>query len=116
MLVKVDDTVEVLTGDDRGVKAKVKEVNHATGKVVVEGVNRVWKHVRKSQRNPAGGRLSIEMPIQLSNVAVVCLRCGKSSRMASRIASNGAKERYCKRCDAANGEIAPPKGKKKQER
>jgi len=112
MLVKVNDTVEVLKGDDRGVKAKVKSIDHAKGKLVVEGVNRVYKHVKKSQRNPAGGRLSMEMPIQLANVAVVCGRCGKAARMASRIAASGAKERYCKKCGGANGEMAPPKDKK----
>lgn len=113
MLVRVNDTVKVLRGDDRGVQAKVKEIDHEKGKLVVEGVNRVYKHVRKSQRNPAGGRLSMEMPIQLANVAVVCTQCGKPSRMASRMAPNGAKERYCKKCGGANGEMAPPKSKKK---
>jgi large subunit ribosomal protein L24 len=109
MWVKVGDTVEVLAGDDRGVKAKVKAIDHDTGKVTVEGVNRVYKHVRRSQKNPQGGRLSMEMPVQLANVAVVCIRCGKASRMGSRYLPNGAKERYCKKCEGANGEISPPK-------
>lgn len=109
MWVKVGDTVEVTTGDDAGVKAKVKEINHATGKVVVEGVNRVYKHVRKSQRNPQGGRLSMEMPVQMSNVAVICSRCNKATRMAARFLKDGSKERYCKKCGGSTGEISPPK-------
>ena len=109
MWVKVGDTVQVTTGDDAGVKAKVKEINHETGKVVVEGVNRVYKHVRKSQRNPQGGRLSMEMPVQMSNVAVVCSRCNKATRMAARFLKDGSKERYCKKCGGSTGEISPPK-------
>jgi len=109
MWIKVGDTVEVTTGDDIGVKAKVKAIDHAAGKVTVEGVNRVYKHVRKSQRNPQGGRLSMEMPVQMANVAVVCTRCSKPSRMGSRFAKDGAKERYCKKCGGSTGEISPPK-------
>ena len=109
MWVKVGDTVEVITGDDAGVKAKVKAIDHDANKVTVEGVNRVYKHVRKSQRNPQGGRLSMEMPVQMSNVAVVCTRCGKASRMGARPVQNGSKERYCKKCGGSTGEISPPK-------
>ena len=46
----------------------------------VVGVNRVYRHVRRSQRNPQGGRLSEEMPIQISNVLLVCRSCGKATR------------------------------------
>ncbi len=66
MHIRIDDTVEVVAGDDRGTRGKVLRVDHAAGKVVVEGVARVHKHVRRSQRNPQGGRLSKEMPIQSS--------------------------------------------------
>ncbi len=48
--------------------------------MVVEGVNRVYKHVRRSQRNPQGGRLSKEMPIQVANVMLICPKCGKPAR------------------------------------
>jgi large subunit ribosomal protein L24 len=109
MWIKVGDTVEVTTGDDAGVKAKVKAIDHEAGKVTVEGVNRVYKHVRKSQRNPQGGRLSMEMPVQMSNVAVVCSRCGKGARMAVRLTKDGSKERYCKKCGGSTGEVSPPK-------
>ena len=67
MHIKVNDTVQVMTGDDAGVQGRVLSVDHKTRKVLVEGVNLVYKHVRRSQRNPQGGRLSKEMPIQASN-------------------------------------------------
>ena len=80
MHIRVNDTVEVLTGDDRGVRGKVLSVDHQAGKLVVEGVNRVYKHVRRSQRNPQGGRLSKEMPVQISNVKFVCESCSAATR------------------------------------
>ena len=71
MHIKKDDIVEVITGDDKDARAKVLRIDHSAGKLVVEGVNRVYKHVRRSQRNPQGGRLSKEMPVQISNVLLV---------------------------------------------
>lgn len=112
MYVRANDTVEVIAGDDRGTRAKVLRVNRETGKVVVEGVNRVYKHVRRSQRNPRGGRLSKEMPVQLANVALVCEACKKATRIGARFTADGAKERYCKKCGASNGQIAPAKTKR----
>lgn len=109
MHIRVDDTVEVTSGDDRGIRGRVLAVNHETGKVVVEGVNRVKKHVHRSQRNPQGGRLSKEMPIQLSNVRLVCTACGAAARTGSRRLEDGSKVRYCKKCSANIGQVSPPK-------
>jgi len=109
MWIRTNDTVMVITGDDRGTRGKVLRVVKSTGKVVVEGVNRVYRHVRRSQRNPQGGRLSVEMPIPASNVALVCKSCGAATRVGSRRQSDGSKERFCKKCGASNGAIAPPK-------
>lgn len=107
MLIKVNDMVQVMAGDDRGQRGKVLSVDRLAGRVVVEGVNRVYKHVRRSQKNPQGGRLSKEMPVQLSNVALICPKCGRPSRLGARLRSDGAKERYCKKCGAAVSEISP---------
>jgi len=109
MHIRVNDTVEVLTGDDAGVRAKVVSVDRNAGKLTVEGVNRVYKHVRRSQRNPQGGRLSKEMPIQLSNVLLVCDGCQSKTRTGARYAADGSKERYCKKCGKGLGQLAPPR-------
>ncbi len=109
MQIKVDDTVEVITGDDRGVRGRVLTVDRQAGKLIVEGVNRVYKHVKRSQRNPQGGRLSKEMPVQVSNVLLVCEKCSQRTRLGVRYAGNGAKERYCKKCGAELGQVSPPK-------
>jgi large subunit ribosomal protein L24 len=116
MHIKANDTVEVITGDDRGVKGKVLKVNRQAGKLIVEGVNRVYKHVRRSQRNPQGGRLSKEMPVQISNVLLVCAKCGKASRTGTRFLADGSKERYCKKCGAGGGEVAPARGAHSQKK
>jgi large subunit ribosomal protein L24 len=107
MHIRVDDTVEVITGDDAGLKARVLKVDRIKGKLIVEGANRVYKHMKRSQRNPQGGRLSKEMPIQLSNVMLVCPSCGKSARTGARFLADGSKERFCKACDKGIGAIAP---------
>ena len=72
MLIRTGDTVEVIAGNDRGQKSRVIKVDRATGKALVEGVNRVKKHIRRSQKYPQGGVLSKEMPVQLSNVQYFC--------------------------------------------
>ena len=109
MWIKSNDTVMVISGEDRGTTGKVVRVNRKKGKLVVEGVNRVYKHVRRSQKNPQGGRLSKEMPIQMSNVQLVCDACGAATRVGVRYLEDGTKERYCKKCGAANGVVSPSK-------
>jgi large subunit ribosomal protein L24 len=109
MHVKVDDNVEVIAGNYRGERGKVLAVDGKAGKVVVEGVNRVYKHVRRSQRNPQGGRLSKEMPIDASNVMVVCPQTNKPTRVGYRYLDDGSKERYAKRSGSSLGVVSPPK-------
>ena len=109
MHIRVNDTVKVIAGADKSVVGKVLSVDHEKGKLIVEGVNRVYKHVRRSQRNPQGGRLSKEMPIQVSNVLWVCTSCGSATRTGARYTDDGSKERYCKKCSKSGGVIAPPR-------
>ena len=111
MHIKVNDTVKVIAGADNGTQGKVMQVDHDAGKLIVEGVARVYKHVRRSQKNPQGGRLSKEMPIQLSNVLLICGACGQASRTGARYLDDGSKERFCKKCGAGTGQIAPPRAR-----
>jgi large subunit ribosomal protein L24 len=114
MHIRKDDQVEVITGDDKGTAkdrriAKVLRVIPARGKVVVEGVNRVYKHMRPSQKNPQGGRLSKEMPIDVSNVMLFCPKCNRGVRVGHRFTEEGRKQRYCKKCGANLGNVGPIK-------
>lgn len=111
MHIRTGDTVLVICGDDKGVRGKVLAVDRDAGKLVVEGVNRVYKHVRRSQRNPQGGRLSKEMPVRISNVLLVCSSCNKPTRTGSRLANDGSKERVCRKCGSAIGALGPARSR-----
>ena len=112
MLIKAGDLVEVRTGNAKGTRAKVLTVRPgASGRtrLVVEGVNRVYRHIRRSQKNPQGGRLSKEMPIDASNVLFVCGGCGKATRLGARVAKDGGKVRFCRKCGAEQGTLRRPR-------
>ncbi|MDR3635739.1 MAG: 50S ribosomal protein L24 [Isosphaeraceae bacterium] len=114
MNIRKDDQVEVLTGDDKGTPsnrriAKVLRVLPEKNKIVVEGVNRVYKHVKPSAKNQQGGRLSKEMPIAVSNVMLFCPSCKRGVRVGHRFTESGQKQRYCKSCSASLGNVGPAK-------
>lgn len=112
MHIRTKDTVVVTSGEDRDTRGVVLSIDRQKGKVVVEGVNKVYKHVRRSQKNPQGGRLSKETAISLSNVLLVCPSCNRGVRTGSRVLADGSKERYCKKCGGALGRISPPKARR----
>jgi len=107
MLLRTEDQVIVITGADKGKSGKVLKVDRVKNKVVVEGVARVWKHVRKSQKNPQGGRLNKEMPIAASNVMMICPKTGKPTRVGVRYLADGSKERFAKKSGVSLGKISP---------
>jgi large subunit ribosomal protein L24 len=114
MHIRKDDQVEVITGDDKGSPtnrkiAKVLRVLPEKNKIVVEGINRVWKHLKPSAKNQQGGRLSKEMPIDASNVMLYCPNCKRGVRIGHRFAENGQKQRYCKNCSTSLGDVGPVK-------
>lgn len=113
MLIKAQDMVQVMVGDDAGQRGRVLSVDRQSGKMIVEGVNLVYKHVRRSQRNPQGGRLSKEMPIQISNAQFVCDKCGRPVRLGTRIDADGAKYRFCRKCGTKVSLISPAKAGRK---
>ena len=79
--IKSGDQVMVITGADKGKVGKVLRVLTGKDRVVVEGINRVWKHVRPSQRNPQGGRIQKDAPIHVSNVMPLDPTTGKGTRV-----------------------------------
>lgn len=78
-------------------------------KIVVEGVNRVYKHLKPSGKNQQGGRLSREMPIDVSNVLLYSAKAGRGVRVGVRFTTEGRKERYCKVTGEPLGFIGPAK-------
>jgi large subunit ribosomal protein L24 len=113
MHIRKDDMVQVISGDDaeEGRAHRVLRVLPKENKVVVEGINRVYKHVKPSRRNPQGGRLSKEMPISASNVLLWCPTCRRGRRLGHRYTANGSKERFCKKCSAGLGMLSKPRAK-----
>ncbi|MGE3803048.1 MAG: 50S ribosomal protein L24 [Gemmataceae bacterium] len=102
MDIRKDDIVEIITGDDAGGRTgRVLRVLASEGKLVVEGVNQVHKHLKPSRQNPQGGRLLKEMPIDISNVMLYCTTCKRGTRGGRRYTAEGVKERYCKKCKNA---------------
>lgn len=112
MLIRVGDEVMVVAGADRPRRGKVLRIDKPNGRVLVEGVNRVFKHVKRSGKNPQGGRLSKEMPISISNVMLICPQTGKPTRVGVRFLQDGSKERFSKKSGASLGTIAPAKAKR----
>jgi large subunit ribosomal protein L24 len=82
--IKSGDTVVVIAGADKGKTGRVLRVVTGKDRVVVEGVNRVWKHVRPSQRHPQGGRIQKDAAIHISNVLPVDPNTGKGARVKFR--------------------------------
>jgi large subunit ribosomal protein L24 len=109
MHIRKDDLVQVIAGDDRGTNGRVLRVLPSENKVVVEGVNRVYKHLKPNRRNPQGGRLSKEMPVAISNVLLYCSTCRRGVRLGRRYGADGRKERYCKKCGNSLGTLSKPR-------
>lgn len=96
--VKTGDTVKVLSGKDKGKQGKIIAVSRKEGKVIVEGINIVTKHVKPRKAGQEGGRIKTESALYACKVQLVCLKCGKSTRVSHKIDENGKKVRVCKKC------------------
>lgn len=101
MKIKKNDTVRMLSGKDRDKAGKIIEVLAGEGKVVVEGLNVIKKHLRPRRQGEQGQRVEIPRRIDASKVMVVCPKCSKPTRVGMRI-EGGKKVRICKKCQ---GEI-----------
>ena len=99
MRIKKGDTVEVLSGNDKGKTGEVLEVIPKANKVIVKGANVRKKHVKPRKQGEEGGIISIECAIPSSKLNVVCSKCGKATRVGYS-EEKGEKIRICKKCGA----------------
>lgn len=97
--IKKDDKVKVLTGKDKGKIGKVLKVVKKTNRVIVENINVVKVHQRPTQANPQGGIVEKTMPIQISNLMVMCNSCVKPTRIGMKQLEDGKRVRICKKCN-----------------
>ena len=95
--IKKDDTVIVLSGDDKGAKGKVIAASPEESKVLVEGVNIIHKHVKPRRQGEAGGIIDAEGAIYASKVALYCPKCNKGVRTHDEVV-DGKKIRVCTKC------------------
>ena len=94
--VRKGDIVHVTAGADKGKVGEVLSVNPKTEKVLVQGVNRAYRHLKPSRQHPQGGRIQKEMPIHISNVLPVDRKTNQRTRVGFRINEDGSKERIAK--------------------
>ena len=96
--VKRDDQVLVISGRDRGKRGKVRQVFPVDGRVVVEGLNIVKRHTKRSEANPQGAVLTRESRLPLDRVLPICPRCNRGVRVGFQLQKDGDKLRICRRC------------------
>jgi len=109
MHIRKGDRVAVIAGADRGKTGEVLRVNAAARKVLVQGVNRVYRHLRPSRQNPQGGRIQKEMPIDISNVLPIDPKTNQPTRVGFRIAEDGSKERFARKSGETLGTVRKAK-------
>jgi large subunit ribosomal protein L24 len=97
MKLKKGDTVMVIAGKDAGKESVVSKVLPAKNKVQVEGVNTAKRHTKPTGQTMQGGIIDKDMPIDASNVMIVCEKCGPT-RIGHRIDDDGRKHRVCRKC------------------
>jgi len=98
MKIKKGDTVIILSGKDSGKNGKVERVFVKKDKVVVSGLNQLKKSVKPSKKHPKGGIISVDSPINISNIMLLCPNCGKKTKTKMEI-KNNKKNRICIKCN-----------------
>ncbi len=99
MKIRAGDKVEVIAGKDKGKQGTVRYGIPAKNRVVVAEINVSKKHVKKGDPKRRPGIIDVEMPIDASNVMLVCPECGAKTRVGHRFLEDGKKVRACKKCN-----------------
>ena len=99
MRLRRDDNVLVIKGRDRGKQGRIQQIFPKQDRVLVEGVNIVLRHTKATAQVRQGGIIQKELPIQASNVVLVCIHCAKPTRIGARFLADGTKARICKKCE-----------------
>ena len=99
MNVKKGDTVQIISGDDKGKKGKVLQAMPSENRVLVEGINIQTKHTKPRRAGETGGIVKQEAPVSVSKVMVVCKKCNSVTRVAHTTLKDGSKVRTCKKCN-----------------
>ena len=98
MGINKEDTVYVIAGKEKGKKGRVLFVDKSKGRVLVERVNVIKKHMKPNKKYAQGGIIEKEAPIAISNVMFLCPKCSKPARIGASLLEGGKKHRMCKKC------------------
>lgn len=97
--LRKEDLVQVIAGKDRGKQGKIVRIERDKGRAIVQGINMVKKAMRKKGQNDRGGIVELEAPLQLSNLMIICKKCGPT-RIGYKITGED-KARVCRKCGEA---------------
>ena len=97
MKIRKGDQVLIISGKDKGRKGKVIEASPKEGRIVVEGINLRKKHMKPKKSGEKGQIVEMPAPINLSNVKLICPKCGKATRVGYKVEGK-RKYRFCKKC------------------
>lgn len=97
--IKRNDTVKVIAGKDKGKTGKVMRVYPNTERLLVQGINFMKKHKRRTKQGDEAGIIQVERPVHVSNTALVCPRCDQHTRVGMDLLKDGSKVRFCKKCN-----------------
>jgi len=101
--IRKGDLVQVIKGRDKGKKGKVLNLFLEKNLALVEGVNLVKKHKRRTREDQQGGIVSIEVPMNIANLMFFCKQCNHAARIGIMLLKDGTKTRFCKNCKEAVG-------------
>jgi len=96
--IRKGDIVVVRSGDDQGKKGKVLKVFPQANRAIVEGINLVKKHKRRTQQDQQGGIVSVELPLEISNLLIFCKGCNRGVKAGFNTLKDGTKTRFCRAC------------------
>ena len=99
MKIRKGDSVTIIAGKDRGKKGKVRRTLPQKSRVLVEGLNMIKRHSRARRATRQAGIIELEAPIHVSNVMLLCNKCGKPTRVGFHFLADGKKTRICRSCN-----------------
>ncbi len=98
MKIRKNDTVQVMAGKDRGKRGKVRFAYPKKNRVLVEGINFIKKHSRARGQVKQAGIIDMEVPIDASDVMLLCEKCNRPTRVGFTFLEDGKKVRICRKC------------------
>ncbi|OGW47010.1 MAG: 50S ribosomal protein L24 [Nitrospirae bacterium RBG_13_41_22] len=98
MSVKKNDTVLVIAGREKGKKGRVLSVYPSKGRLLIEKINMIRKHMKPTRKYAQGGIIEKEAPLHISNIMLICPKCNKPTRISNTHLQEGRRVRMCKKC------------------